>query len=135
MRFKDSAEQLSYLKKASSQGVLEPVYAGLDVLSSTPWKINRSVYDVVAKVWNTGEAIADIPAAVDKATYDLPVKPQAAHADPHARALYIERLKAVTVQQRKDHAERCKFNYNLEIARSVSSFLVTECANENVVSQ
>src|SRR6266481_5612961 len=55
MRFKDSQEQKAYLRHASQAGNVELVYAGLDVLGSTPWKINRSVFDIVLKVWNSGE--------------------------------------------------------------------------------
>jgi DNA-directed RNA polymerase len=118
MRFKDSFEQQSYLKSASEQGHLEPVFEGLDVLSSTPWKINRKVFDVVLTSWNSGEAIADIPASEDKMEYRLPEKPPSKDNDPQARSVYIERVKGVMAEQRKDHAERCKFNYNIEIARS-----------------
>lgn len=118
MRFKDSIEQQSYLKSASEQGHLEPVFEGLDVLSSTPWKINRNVFDVVLESWNKGDAIADIPPAEDKIDYSLPEKPPSKENDPQARSIYIERVKAVMAAQRRNHAERCKFNYNIEIARS-----------------
>ncbi|OCF41176.1 DNA-directed RNA polymerase, mitochondrial [Kwoniella heveanensis CBS 569] len=118
MRYKESAEQQSYLKTASEQGHLEPVFHGLDVLSSTAWSINRKVFDVILNVWNSGEAIADIPASEEKSTYDVPEKPDPRDQDPQKRSLYIERMKSVMAAQRKDHAERCKFNYNLEIARS-----------------
>lgn len=117
MRFKDSTEQQVYIEDAAAAKHLEPVFHGLDVLSSTPWAINRSVFDVVLKAWNSGEAIADIPAAEEKADYKLPDKP-ASTLDPHQRSLYVERVKAIMAQQRKDHGERCKFNYNIEIARS-----------------
>ncbi|OBZ74536.1 DNA-directed RNA polymerase, mitochondrial [Grifola frondosa] len=59
MRFKDSQEQQSYLRHAAAQGNLELVFAGLDVLGSTPWKINRDIFDVVLqrqKAWMQGKA-------------------------------------------------------------------------------
>nr|XP_018265754.1 DNA-directed RNA polymerase, mitochondrial [Kwoniella dejecticola CBS 10117]OBR87912.1 DNA-directed RNA polymerase, mitochondrial [Kwoniella dejecticola CBS 10117] len=118
MRFKESAEQRSYLKQASKAGHLEPVFHGLDVLSSTPWAINRKVFDVVLTAWNNGDAIADIPASEEKSTYDIPEKPDSRDQDPLKRSVYVEKMKMVMGQQRKDHAERCKFNYNIEIARS-----------------
>ena len=118
MRFKKSAEHMLYLDEAAKQGHLEPVYHGLDVLSGTPWTINRKVFEIVLSAWNSGEAIADIPASREKSNYDIPVRPQKADEDPAARAAYLQRVKAVLSQQRKDHAERCKFNYNIEIARS-----------------
>lgn len=43
MRFKESVEQETYLQRASELGQVELVYAGLDVLGSTPWKINEKV--------------------------------------------------------------------------------------------
>lgn len=118
MRFKDSIEQRNHVRQASEKGYLEPVFHGLDVLSSTPWRINRKVFDTVLAAWNSGDSVADIPASPDKCDYTMPEKPANAATDPAARAAYHERMKAVLLQQRKDHGERCKFNYNLEIARS-----------------
>ncbi|WVR04429.1 hypothetical protein IAU60_001432 [Kwoniella sp. DSM 27419] len=118
MRFKESAEQQSYLRQASKEGHLEPVFHGLDVLSSTAWAINRKVFDVVLTAWNAGDSIADIPASEEKSHYEIPEKPDPRDQDPQTRAIYIEKMKAAMSNQRKDHAERCKFNYNIEIARS-----------------
>jgi DNA-directed RNA polymerase len=118
MRFKESVEQLRYLAAASEQKHMEPVFHGLDVLSSTPWAINRAVFDTVLTAWNSGDAIADIPASEENSVYAMPPRPEAGDNDPHKRAIYVEKVKQVTLQQRKDHSERCKFNYNLEIARS-----------------
>jgi len=118
MRFKEGSEQARFLKGASDGRHLEPVFHGLDVLSATPWAINRKVFDVVLQAWNSGEAIADLPASQEKAIYDVPRKPDPEENDPHKRAIYVEQIKLVNQQQRKDHSERCKINYNLEIARS-----------------
>lgn len=118
MRYKESLEQQKWLKAASEEGHLEPVFHGLDVLSSTPWRVNRRVFDVVLESWNRGEPIADIPPSEDKAHYEFPEKPDSSDQDPQMRVQYVEKTKAVLAQQRKDHAERCKFNYNIEIARS-----------------
>lgn len=117
MRFKDSIEQRSYLEAASKSGHLEPVFHGLDVLSSTPWRINRNVFEVVLKAWNNGDAIADIPATEEKSDIVIPEKPEDPN-DPVKRHEYVLAMKTLSLQQRKNHAERCKYNYNLEIARS-----------------
>jgi DNA-directed RNA polymerase len=116
MRHKDSQEQKSYLKQAAAEGHLEPIFHGLDVLSSTSWVINRRVFEVALQAWNEGEAIADIPPAESKAVYDFPPKVDA--EDAMARLRYYDVVKSVVAKQRKDHAERCKFNYTLEVARS-----------------
>jgi DNA-directed RNA polymerase len=118
MRFKESIEQQTYLRSAAESGHLEPVFHGLDVLSSTPWAINRKVFNVVLSAWNSGEAVADIPASSERSSYELPPKPETRNTDPSQRSAYVDRVKAVLAAQRKDHSERCKFNYNLEIARS-----------------
>jgi DNA-directed RNA polymerase len=118
MRFKDSIEQKNHIAAASGKGYLEGVFHGLEVLSSTPWRINRKVFDTVLEAWNSGSGIADIPAAPENCDYTVPEKPANAATDPAARVAYQERLKAVLLQQKKDHGERCKFNYNLEIARA-----------------
>lgn len=117
MRFKDSVEQKNYLEAASKSGHLEPVFHGLDVLSSTPWRINRNVFEVVLKAWNDGDAIADIPATAEKCEIVIPEKPDDPN-DPTKRYEYVQAMKQLSLQQRKNHAERCKYNYNLEIARS-----------------
>ncbi|MCO5597929.1 hypothetical protein L7F22_052015 [Adiantum nelumboides] len=61
LRFKDDFEQGSYLKAASDDGTLEYVLAGLDVLGSTAWNINKDVFAVVTEVWNSGKSLAEVP--------------------------------------------------------------------------
>lgn len=120
MRFKDSQEQQSYLKYASDQGHLELVYAGLDVLGSTPWQVNRKVFDVVLDVWNSGKRVCKIPPAV----YDIPEpeKPENYESDPRARMTYLSKQKVWSQNKANNHSDRCNVNYKVEIARSVSCF-------------
>ena len=120
MRYKDSQEQLSYLKEASNLGNLELFYAALDVLGSTPWTINRRIFDVVLKVWNTGERLGKIPPAVLEDAE--PVKPESWDLDPKAKAVYVARLKAWLEAKANNHSNRCGTNYKIEIARTVSFF-------------
>jgi DNA-directed RNA polymerase, mitochondrial len=125
MRFKDSQEQLSYLRHASDLGNVELVYAGLDVLGSTPWKINRSVFDVVLKAWNSGERLSKLPPAV----YDQepPEKPENADTDMKVRSIYMQRQKAYMHGKANNHSERCNVNYKIEIARAVSYLTIVLC--------
>jgi DNA-directed RNA polymerase len=118
MRYKESQEQQSYLKHASDQGNLELVYAGLDVLGSTPWQVNKRVFDVVLKVWNSGERMCKIPPAV----YDLPEpsKPENYESDPKARMVYLARQKVWSQAKANNHSDRCSINYKVEISRAVS---------------
>jgi DNA-directed RNA polymerase, mitochondrial len=117
MRYKDSQEQLSYLKEASQIGNLELVYAGLDVLGSTPWKVNREIFDVVLQVWNSGQRLGKIPPAVPEEPE--PEKPENYDTDPRARSNYLARQKAYVAARANNHSDRCSTNYKIEIARTV----------------
>ncbi|OAX44242.1 DNA/RNA polymerase [Rhizopogon vinicolor AM-OR11-026] len=115
MRFKDCQEQQTYLDHASALGNVELVYAGLDVLGSTPWKVNRKIFDVVLKVWNSGERLCKVPPAA----YDQPEpeKPQNMN-DIKAKSVYGTRLKAYMQDRANNHSDRCSVNYKIEIARA-----------------
>lgn len=119
MRFKESKEQETYLKHASSMGNVELVYAGLDVLGSTPWKINRGVFDVVLEVWNSGKGLCKVPSA--EYEEPEPERPPNMEIDQSARTIYLARLKAWTQGKANHHSDRCSVNYKIEIARTVSS--------------
>ncbi|KAI0063332.1 DNA/RNA polymerase [Artomyces pyxidatus] len=116
MRFKDSQEQQAYLKHASAQGNVELVFAGLDVLGSTPWQVNRRIFDVVLQVWNAGHRLGKLPPAV----YDQPEpeKPEDMDTDPKARTVYLTRQRVWLQNKANNHSERCSVNYKIEIARA-----------------
>ena len=121
MRFKDSQEQQQYLKHASSRGNVELVYAGLDVLGSTPWQINRKIFNVVLEVWNAGFRLGKLPPAV----YDEP-EPQKMpemETDQKARTVFAQRQRQWMVNKANNHSDRCSVNYKIEIARAVSLLL------------
>ena len=117
MRYKESLEQQSYVREASAEGALELVYASLDVLSTTPWRINRDIFDVVLKVWNTGERLGKIPPAV----YDQPEPEKSADYDtePKAKLIHMARQRVYLAKKANNHSERCNTNYKIEIARAV----------------
>jgi DNA-directed RNA polymerase len=125
MRFKDSLEQKSYLRHATEAGNVELVFAGLDVLGSTPWKINRSVFDVILKVWNSGERLCKLPPAL----YDQPEpeRPPNIDTDIKVKSVYGQRLKSFAQAKANNHSDRCSVNYKIEIARAVSITLISCC--------
>lgn len=138
MRFKDSVEQLAYLKHASQLGNVELVYAGLDVLGSTPWKINRPIFDVVLKVWNSGERLGKMPPAVyeepEPQRPDEALEGSEEAADLRKRSTYSQRHRAWVQAKANNHSDRCSVNYKIEIARAVSTipfillrFLLAAC--------
>jgi DNA-directed RNA polymerase, mitochondrial len=118
MRTKESQEQQQYLKHASSRGNIELVYAGLDVLGSTPWQINRKIFNVLIEVWNAGYRLGKLPPAV----YDEPEPEKTAEmeTDQKARSIFIQRHRQWLVNKANNHSDRCSVNYKVEIARTVS---------------
>jgi DNA-directed RNA polymerase len=134
MRYKDSLEQQSYLKQASRDGCMELVFASLDVLGSTPWQINRAVFDVVLQVWNSGERMGKVPPAV----YDMPepVPPENVDTDIKARSVHLQRMKSYHQSKANNHSDRCSVNYKIEIARAVSlgfSIFHPFCYRSNII--
>lgn len=61
----------AYLEELSEQDMPE-VYQGINALQNTPWHVNQSVYDVMAKLWDDGSTGGMVP-LVDP--QDLPAKP------------------------------------------------------------
>ncbi|CAO1634603.1 unnamed protein product [Sympodiomycopsis kandeliae] len=119
MRFKDSAEQASYLKAASEAGNLEVVMSGLDVLGDTPWVINKKIFAVVTEVWNSGKEIADVPGLrAPDAWRDNLVRPDDYDTNVRARTLYLQEEKKARFDHAANHSLRCSVNYRLEIARA-----------------
>ncbi|KAI1795428.1 DNA/RNA polymerase [Ganoderma leucocontextum] len=116
MRFKDSREQEVYLRHASEAGRLELVFAGLDVLGSTPWLINRRVFDVVLEVWNSGERFCKIPPAVP--VEPEPVRPENMDTDNKAKSVFLQRQKQWIQAKAANHSDRCSVNYKVDIARA-----------------
>lgn len=121
MRIQGSPEQTQYLKSASDQGYLDEVFSALDALGQTPWQINREVFDVVSQVWNSGEALADIPVDNAESKISDPVAPSTdAMKDPRTREAHRVQMKTVRNERAKAHSQRCNLNYKLEIAKAVS---------------
>ncbi|KAJ1031329.1 hypothetical protein NDA18_002545 [Ustilago nuda] len=116
MRYKDSAEQGSYLRAASDTGDVDTILAALDVLGNTSWKINKPIFDVMLEIWNSGKDIAGMP-PVDMEQPE-PQKPDNYNYDIKARSVYLQRLKQWNQQCASNHSQRCDVNYKLEIARA-----------------
>lgn len=120
MRTRASVEQKAYLKEASDSNALSAVYRGLDILGETCWTINRRVFDVVVTVWNSGEAIAEIPPQASK--LDYPPEPESATWDVKSRLDWLQECKRMSRIMQNAHSVRCDVNYKLEIARAVCLF-------------
>ena len=126
MRTRQSLEQRAYLKEASERHHLNELFTGLDVLGETCWTINRNVFDVVVKVWNSGEELADIPAQISQLEY--PPQPKIAAWDVKARIDWMQECKYVSRLMQRSHSMRCDINYKLDIARAVF-LILSSCTN------
>ncbi|KAF3918083.1 hypothetical protein ABW21_db0206935 [Orbilia brochopaga] len=116
VRIRDCLEQILYIKEASKQGNLDRIFAGLDVLGSTAWKINQKVFDVILKVWNTGEAFAAIPPSSSK-DMPLPEEPPI-DADVATKAAFKIAHQELALLRKNHHSQRCDVNFKMEIARA-----------------
>lgn len=110
--------QKAYASTAIENGDMKQVLAGLDVLGKVPWQINRPVFDVMAEVWNSGEALAGI--VPEKVDIDRPAEPPA-DADYVARAAWGKRLKEYDNYKSGLHSQRCFQNFQLEVASAMAN--------------
>ena len=104
-----------YAITASHNGDMAQVFAGLDVLARTPWKINRPVFDVMLEAWNSGEPIAKIPAENPK--FEYPPEP-AVSDDIKVRQQWYRRMKGIENEKIGLKSQRCFQNFQLEVARA-----------------
>lgn len=130
VRTKYSREQRDYVRTASSRGDLKELFEGLDVLGRTAWKINRPVFDVVVKVWNSEEEFAAIPPVVRDVA--LPPEPPASD-NPMPRYKWLAEAREIRNAARNSHSQRCSVNFKIEVARAVSSqlFYFFLCGNDH----
>lgn len=131
VRVKASREQSLYVQTASQKGDLNDMFASLDVLGKTAWRINRAVFDVLVEVWNSEEEFGAIPPATKEVI--LPPEP-APSEDPKVRQAWIHQIKLLQNEARNNHSQRCSINFKLEIARAVRAFHSTyrlfNCGND-----
>ncbi|KAJ3129868.1 DNA-directed RNA polymerase [Physocladia obscura] len=116
-----SSEHRAYLREADKNQHLAGVYESLDVLGKTPWRVNERVYEVVKKLWNSGESIADLPPIPDEKEDAYKKKPRPDNwndmSSAEKKAWNVEQHKQMS-KRRNDFSQRCDTNYKIEIARS-----------------
>ncbi|KAJ3215046.1 DNA-directed RNA polymerase [Dinochytrium kinnereticum] len=109
-------EHAAYIAAADERQHLNHIYCSLDVLGSTPWRVNERVYEVVRKVWNSGEGLGDIPPA------NLPesdAKPSNwDELDNVAKRAFYLKKKKMDMAKSNAFSQRCEVNYKMEIARA-----------------
>ena len=103
---------------ASDNGDMDQSFAGLTVLGKTPWRINRPVLEALIEAWNTGDAIAKIP-ALDPVV-ERPPEPSNTAATDHGmqRFRWLRHMKAIENRNFGMKCNRCFQNFQVEIARA-----------------
>ena len=104
-----------YAITAAENGDMSQVFAGLDVLAKTQWKVNPFVFKVMLDAWNTGEAVAKIPPANPPS--EKPHEPPPS-AEPAARRKWIRAVRNAENQRSGLKSQRCFQNFQLEVARA-----------------
>lgn len=119
MRIKSGdKDQRHYAEAAIDQGDMKTMFDGLNALGRTPWRINQPVFDIMLEAWNSGEAIANIPA--ENPNLSIPPEPESSK-DPLERRRWMRAVKNVENSRSGMHSQRCFQNFQLEIARALRS--------------
>ena len=114
IKLKESAQR-DYTEAAAARGDLDQLFAGINVLGRTGWKINRDVFKVMLDAWNSGEAIANLPPA--KKTFpDIPLP--ADTDDKKTRYALYQARRAMENEKNGLHSNRCFQNFQMEIAKA-----------------
>ncbi|OBR02593.1 DNA-directed RNA polymerase [Colletotrichum higginsianum IMI 349063] len=108
-------DQKLYSEAAIARGDMDQVFKGLDVLGKTPWRVNTPVLNVMLAAWNTGEALANLPAL--NPNIPIPREPEATN-DPLAHRAWVRAVRAAENERGGMHSVRCFMNFQLEIARA-----------------
>ena len=113
---RDEAQQ-HYVRAAIEKGDMDQVFKGLDILSKTPWNINRGVLDVMLQAWNSGEPIGELAPE----NYSPPLPPEPATPDRKAHFSWLAQLGRIENEKCGFHSKRCFQNFQLEIARAFAN--------------
>lgn len=114
IKFIDQAQE-EYSKAAADRGDLDQMFAALDVLGQTGWRINKDVFNVMVEAWNSGEAVANLP-PLEKVFPDI-AEP-ADDASAREKFVYYKSVQARKNEMSGMHSNRCFQNFQLEIARA-----------------
>lgn len=115
IRIKNDYESTRYAVTASRNGDMEQIFAGLDILGKTPWRVNRTLLEVMLRAWESGEAFGKLPPEHPK--FDYPPEPDIAEGIG-LRRKWLSDIKVIENKKAGVKSERCFYNFQLEIARA-----------------
>jgi DNA-directed RNA polymerase len=120
MRTKDNyGLQQAYLKAAIARGDVEQIFRALNVLGKTPWKINGRLFDVMVKVWNTGDALTNFPPV--NMQVEFPPEPPKT-ADALTMRKWRLKTRELKNMLQGHQSNRCYLNLQLEVARAFKPY-------------
>lgn len=115
VRVKNDLESTRYAATASFNGDMKQVFAGLDILGKTPWRIDRGLLGVMLQAWQSGEAFGKIPAEAPEFKY--PREPDISEGI-NLRRKWLTDIKYIENKKAGNRSLRCFYNFQLEIARA-----------------
>ncbi|MCJ1426029.1 DNA-directed RNA polymerase [Sticta canariensis] len=115
VRIKGDYESTRYAVAASRNGDMKQIFAGLDILGKTPWRVNRDLLEVMLRAWQTGEAFGKLPA--EHPEFDYPPEPESG-APIKFRRKWMRDIKGIENKKAGVKSQRCFYNFQLEIARA-----------------
>jgi DNA-directed RNA polymerase len=109
-------EHRRLIQAADREHHLDTILKALDVLGSTPWKINTKVLDIVLQFWERGIDAPHLPA---KSNLAAPIKPSTAAKDSILAKKYRADLKNYQQNIQNNFSQRCDVHYKIEVAKAV----------------
>ncbi|KIW81869.1 hypothetical protein Z517_04895 [Fonsecaea pedrosoi CBS 271.37] len=107
--------QKDYGITAASRGDLDQLFAGVDVLGKTGWRINKDVFSVMLEAWNSGEEVANLP-PLNKVFPEI--ERPGENATQKERWEWFSKMRAMDNERTGIHSNRCFQNFQMEIAKA-----------------
>ena len=94
------------------------VYAAVNAVQETPWRINRRVLDVMREVWDQGGSLGGLPRRDD---LPMPTRPEDIETNEAARAMWKREAAQVHERNAQALSKRLAFSQRLWIADKFST--------------
>ncbi|KAI1611055.1 DNA-directed RNA polymerase [Exophiala viscosa] len=107
--------QAQYGLAAAERGDLDQLFAGVDILGKTGWRINKQVFNVMVEAWNSGQEVANLP-PLDKVFPE--VERPGEDATSKERYDWFVKMRQIDNEKSGIHSNRCFQNFQMEIAKS-----------------
>ncbi|XP_062193211.1 DNA-directed RNA polymerase 1B, mitochondrial-like [Phragmites australis] len=113
MRTHGARQQREVVKKAPREQ-MQSVFAALNTLGSTKWRVNKRVLSIIDRIWSSGGRLGCL---VDRADVPLPEKPDT--EDETELKKFRWHMRSVKKANREMHSQRCDVELKLAVARKM----------------